>query len=208
MAYQIEVHLEYLTKTYRYRPVFSEVCATLRAGEILAITGPNGSGKSTLLRIVCGLTPPTSGRVRLLLKGRSVAPRERRRYLGLVASDLALYDELTALENLEFFSRVRGLHMEPALLRQRLSEVGLQGRSHDLLATFSSGMKQRMKFAYALLHEPPVLLLDEPSSNLDEAGRALVAQVIARQRERGVTLLATNDPQEVTYGDRILHLGE
>jgi heme exporter protein A len=208
MASPIEVQIDHLAKTYRYRPIFADVCATVQAGETLAITGPNGSGKSTLLRIVCGLTPPTRGQVRLRVDGREVERHERLRYLGLVAPDLALYDELTALENLEFFARVRGLTCDPAALRQRLAQVGLKGRGNDRVGTFSSGMKQRMKFAYALLHEPPVLLLDEPGSNLDEAGRELVARVIAAQRERGVTLLATNDPQEVTYGDRILHLGE
>lgn len=208
MANRVEVQLEDLTKSYRYRPVFSGLWVALQSGETLAITGPNGSGKSTLLRIVCGLIPPTRGQVRLWVEGRPVERAERRRYLGLVAPDLALYEELTALENLEFFARVRGLRREPDFLRQRLSEVGLQGRGRDLVGTFSSGMKQRLKLAQALLHDPPVLLLDEPGSNLDEAGRALVAQVIAAQRQRGITLLATNDPQEVAYGDRLLRLGE
>jgi len=86
--------------------------------------------------------------------------------------------------------------------------VGLAGRGRDLVGTFSSGMKQRLKLAQALLHQPPVLLLDEPGSNLDEAGRALLSQMIAAQRQRGMVLLATNDPQELAYGDRLLHLGE
>jgi heme exporter protein A len=208
MGNRLEVRLENLSKAYRYRPVFSGLWASIQAGETLVITGPNGSGKSTLLRIICGLTPPTRGQVRLVVEGRPVERSERRRYLGLVAPDLALYDELTALENLEFFARLRGLRLDLAGLRQRLAGVGLAGRGRDLVGTFSSGMKQRLKLAQALLHQPPVLLLDEPGSNLDEAGRALLSQMIAAQRQRGMVLLATNDPQELAYGDRLLHLGE
>ena len=91
-------------------------------------------------------------------------------------------------------------------MRRCWSEIGLGGRGDDLLAAYSSGMAQRLRYAYALLHRPPVLLLDEPTVTLDERGAALVEQVVAAQRERGITIIATNDPRELRFGDYVLRL--
>jgi heme exporter protein A len=140
--------------------------------------------------------------------GRALTAEERRRLTGLVAVDVALYGELTAWENLSFFARVRGLRLTAAEGEPLLDAVGLSGRAEDLVQTYSSGMRQRLKYACALLHRPPFLLLDEPGSNLDEAGRAIVEGIIARQRERGLVVLATNEPREVAYGDTVLRLEE
>lgn len=128
------------------------------------------------------------------------------RFIGWVAPDLHLYRDLTAIENLRFFADVRGLQRTTADLEALLGMVGLGGRGADLLATYSSGMAQRLRYAYALLHQPPVLLLDEPTVTLDERGAALVEHVIARQRERGITIIATNDPREIRFGDYVLRL--
>jgi heme exporter protein A len=92
--------------------------------------------------------------------------------------------------------------------QQLLASVGLAGREDDLVSTYSSGMRQRLKYACALLHQPPVLLLDEPSANLDAAGAQMVERILAQQRERGLVVLATNDPREVAWGDRVIRLGE
>jgi len=203
----VSVEFQDVAKTYRYRRVFAGVTAAVREGETLVVAGPNGSGKSTLLRLAAGLIRPTRGMVRITVGGAVLERRLLRFHLGLVAPDVALYEELTALENLHFFAAVRGLRLDQAVLQERLQELGLGGRAQDLVGHFSSGLKQRLKFAFALLHEPEILLLDEPGANLDEAGRELVRAVIAAQRTRGVTILATNDPQEVTYGDQIVQLG-
>jgi heme exporter protein A len=103
--------------------------------------------------------------------------------------------------------------MSPASLRRARPElealldgVGLGGRGDDMLAAYSSGMAQRLRYAYALLHRPPVLLLDEPTVTLDERGAALVEQLVATQRERGITIIATNDPRELRFGDYVLRL--
>ena len=114
---------------------------------------------------------------------------------------------MTALENLAFFATVRGLRRSSAELEMLLERVGLGGRGGDLLAAYSSGMTQRLRYAYALLHEPPILVLDEPTVTFDERGAALVEQVIARQRERGISVIATNDPREERFGDYVLRLG-
>jgi heme exporter protein A len=176
-------------------------------GRSLAITGPNGSGKSTLVRVLCGLARPTSGTVTVRLDGMKLLPADCRAEIGLVAPDMALYHELTALENLSFFAKVRGLAIGTAQLRALLGRVGLGDRGDDLVGLYSSGMRQRLKYAQALLHRPRLLFLDEPTAYLDEAGSAMVSEVIAEQRRHGILVLATNEPGEVVFGDEVLRLG-
>jgi heme exporter protein A len=204
----VRIELQKVTKRYGRLRVFRDMTAEVRSGQVLVLAGRNGSGKSTLLRIVAGLARPTRGQVVFYQDGRPLGAEERRRRSGLVAVDVAVYGELTAWENLAFFSRVRGMRLSPEEGARLLAEVGLAGREDDLAQTYSSGMRQRLKFACCLLHRPPFLLLDEPGSNLDEAGRALVERIVAEQRERGLVVLATNEPREVAYGDVVLRLEE
>ena len=196
-----------LAADYGARRVFAGVSLALRGGETLVVAGHNGSGKSTLLRLLCGLQRPTAGRAIYQAHGQRYRPDEARHLVGWVAPDLQLYRELTALENLEFFARVRGLRRTHAELAALLESVELGGRGNDLLAAYSSGMAQRLRYAYALLHAPPVLLLDEPTVTLDERGAALFERIVARQREHGITVIATNDPRELRFGDYVLRLG-
>lgn len=202
------IELQKLTKRYGRLRVFRDIAVEVRSGQVLVLAGRNGSGKSTLLRVVAGLARPTKGQVVFYQDERVLGPEERRRLTGLVAVDVAVYGELTAWENLSFFARVRGVRLTPEEGARLLSEVGLAGREDDLAQTYSSGMRQRLKYACSLLHRPPFLLLDEPGSNLDEGGRAIVEGLIARQRERGLVVLATNEPREVAYGDIVLRLEE
>jgi len=202
----IRLELEGVGLDYGPRRVLDGISLALGAGETLVVAGANGSGKSTLLRLICGLQRPTRGAVRLRAGGQVYRPDQAPWLVGWVAPDLQLYRELSGLENLRFFADVRGLKHTDAQLEALLAEVGLGGRGGDLLAAYSSGMAQRLRYAYALLHAPPLLLLDEPTVTLDERGAALVEQVIARQRRRGITVVATNDPREERYGDYVLRL--
>lgn len=203
----MELRLDNVSKRFGTRVVVRNVCAEVRAGEALVVTGPNGSGKSTLLSLIAGLLRPDRGAVRFLEDGREYPAEERRRFLGLVAPDLTLYPELTAMENLEFFARVRGLVWNPEEGEELLARVGLAGRGGDLTGTFSSGMRVRLKYAAALQPQPSFLLLDEPTAMLDSGGAEMVDAIIAAQRERGVLVLATNDPRETRHGSLFLHLG-
>lgn len=205
----ISVALSEVAHRFGARKVFASVSAEVFAGQTLAITGPNGSGKSTLLRIVAGLLPPTQGKVTLTVNGRELNPEDRRHFLGYVAPDLTLYRELTGAENLQFFAKLRGIHLTRDDLIALLTEVGLRGRGRDPVRAYSSGMRQRLKYAFALLARPPILLLDEPTANLDTEGRAMVERVIAAQRTRlggGLTILATNEPHETAWGDTLVRL--
>jgi heme exporter protein A len=203
----LRLELSDIAANYGARRVLAGLSLTLRAGETLVVAGPNGSGKSTLLRLLCGLQRPTAGTVSYVAGGQRYTPDAARWLVGWVAPDLQLYRELTALENLQFFAQVRGLRRTKAELESLLEEIGLGGRGGDLLAAYSSGMAQRLRYAYALLHRPPVLLLDEPTVTLDERGAALVERVVAAQRERGISVIATNDPREIRFGDYVLRLG-
>jgi heme exporter protein A len=172
----------------------------------VAVTGVNGSGKSTLLRILAGLLPPSAGSTSVRVDGREVRSRDRRTVLGLATPELAFYEEFTASENLVFAGETRGLASPARAAAEALEQVGLSPRAHDRVSSFSSGMKQRLRIAFALLHQPPLLLLDEPGSHLDDAGRDVVRAVVARQASRGLVLLATNDAQEVQLAGARLEL--
>jgi heme exporter protein A len=200
------LRLEGVAKRYGLRRVLQNISLAVAPGEVVVVTGENGSGKSTLLKIIAGLLRPTRGEVSI--SGEKDAA-SRRFLVGYAAPDLHLYTELSAHENLAFYYQVRTGSPESRERReQRLEAVGLGGRGDDLLGTYSSGMRQRMRLAFATGHDVPLLLLDEPSLALDIKGVALVSEIIAAQRRRGgATLLATNDPQEATLGDRAVALG-
>ena len=202
----MQLDLDNISIDYGSRRVIAGASLTLRAGEVLVVAGSNGSGKSSLLRVLAGLQRPSAGSVSYLVDAQRYRPEQAGWLIGWVAPDLQLYRELSALENLTFFAQVRGLHSTRTELDALLEEVGLGGRGDDVLATFSSGMAYRLRYAYALLHQPPVLLLDEPTVTLDERGAALVERVIARQRSRGLAVIATNDARELRYGDYVLRL--
>ena len=206
---QREVTLCAQALTQRFGPnrIFESLTFEVPKGQGLVVTGPNGSGKTTLLRILSGLLRPTKGEVRLNIDGKAISPKERRWHIGFITPELALYEELTALENLEFFAHVRRLKRTKADHLALLERVGLKERGRDLVGTFSSGMKQRLKLAFAIQHEPMLLLLDEPGNNLDDSGRAVVEGVVAEQKKKGVLVVATNDARELSYGEGTLALG-
>lgn len=204
---KLQLELKNIALDYGARRVLAGIDLVLRTGEVLVVAGSNGSGKSSLLRLLCGLQRPTAGQISYILDRQSYRPDQMQGAIGWVAPDLHLYRELTALENLQFFASVRGIDASKHDLNELLDEVGLAGRGNDLLASYSSGMAQRLRYAYALLHRPLVLLLDEPTVTLDERGTALVERVIIRQREQGLTVIATNDQRELRFGDYVLRLG-
>ena len=186
------------------RVLFAGLDLTVSPGDVVVVAGDNGAGKSTLLRCVAGLIRPLAGEVTLERAGRPVVGLERRNAVGYLSPETMPYRPLTVRENLDFFARVRGL---PGWDADEVEQLGLTPRLDDHVSSLSSGYVQRVKLALALLHRPAVLLLDEPSVTLDETGQQQVAAVVARQRERGLAMVAANDPRDVAYGTRIVRLG-
>lgn len=195
-----------LAKSFTGPLLFAGLSLRAEAG-LVAVTGPNGSGKTTLLKILAGLIRPSSGTVRLLRAGRELTGEERRLAVGWSGPDLDFYGELTALENLVFFRRLAGLPGEPEDLGARLSSLGLHDTADRRVADFSTGMKQRVRIAFALLFDPPVLLLDEPFAGLDADGRTRVAAMIRERRGVGPVVIASNDPADLGEPDQSVVLG-
>ncbi len=205
----MRIEIANLSKNYQRKKVFSNLSWMLEAGSSYVITGPNGSGKSTFIRIIAGLERPSAGSVVYSHNGTQLQKADLRHTTGVISPDLNLYPRLTSFENLKFFSSLRALLMDSNDIKAVLEKVHLKADMHRPVATFSTGMKQRLKLAFALLHNPLVLLLDEPSTNFDQAGMGLLADIIGEQIEMGgLALLATNDQGEVErYGQSVLRLG-
>jgi len=168
-------------------PVLAGTSATVRRGELLRVTGANGSGKSTLLRCLAGLLRPQAGTIRLCEDGVELDVAARRRRVGYVAPDLAFYEALSAEENLAFFCRLRGV--PTARAGELLALLGVP--AVRAAGALSSGMRQRLRWAWALLHRPRLLLLDEPFQNLDAAGESAVRALLEEHLENGMAVVAT-----------------
>jgi ABC-2 type transport system ATP-binding protein len=187
-----------LWKSYGSKAAVSGVSLTVNAGEIVGLLGPNGAGKSTTVAMLCGLTPPDQGTVTVggVPVGDDASPTKRR--IGLVPQDISLYEDLPALANLELFGALYGV--KGATLKQRsadaLALVGLSDRARARPATFSGGMKRRLNIACALVHDPDVLLLDEPTAGVDPQSRNAIFDNLESLRARGKALLYTTHYME------------
>jgi len=183
-----------LARYYGRRKALAQVNFTCRAGEIIGLLGPNGAGKSTLLNILATLISPSRGRVEYGARTAAEGGAEVRGRIGMLGHDLFLYPELTARENLVFFARLYGLTDVEAAAQASLARAGLADRGDDLVAGFSRGMRQRVALERALLHEPRLVLLDEPFTGLDQASTAaLVERLRERQQAGCILVIATHD---------------
>lgn len=197
-----------VAKEFNRRLIFRDVSFSLESGDSLAITGKNGSGKSTLVKIVCGLLSPTRGTIEYVNNGKSIEGEDVRNHIGLVSPYLQLYDEFSGIENLELLSAIRsGRDLENGRIEEVLNDVGLWDRRKDFLRTYSSGMKQRLKYAFAVMHKPDILILDEPTSNLDKDGIEMVMRKVSEQKKDAILIVATNDAEEATWCTEKVELG-
>jgi heme exporter protein A len=198
-----------LRRDYGERPALAGVDLSLRRGESLLVLGPNGAGKTTLLRILATLLRPSGGEVRVFgatLPGEAWKVRGR---IGLLGHDALLYRDLSGRENLHFHARLHGLVGEAGAARidALLAAVGMEQRAEDRVAELSAGMRQRLAVCRCVLHEPDLLLLDEPDSNLDAEGRELVQGLIAPTADR-TRVLVSHDPERYrAEADQVLALG-
>jgi len=193
-----ELTVSRVSRHYGRRRALDCVSITLRSGELVGLLGPNGAGKSTLLGLIATLIRPSSGSVAYGGRPASETSAALRSKLGFLSHDLQLYTELTARENLEFFAELYGLEDPRECAVRALKLAGLESRGDDLVQGFSRGMCQRLALERVLLHEPRLILLDEPFTGLDEAaGRTLVERLRALKADGRMVLLATHDLEAV-----------
>ncbi len=195
-----------LRRDYGERPVLREVAIELPAGETLSVLGPNGAGKTTLLRILATLLRPTAGSVSVLgaeLPRQSWRARGRIGYLG---HQPLLYRELTVRENLEFNARLHSIERPGERISELLESAGLAHRGGELVRNLSAGMLQRAAVCRAVLHEPELLLLDEPRSHLDLGGAAAIEELLAPRPGRARVLVTHDVAHGLAEADRVLAL--
>jgi ABC-2 type transport system ATP-binding protein len=187
-----------LAKSFGERTALAGVSFVAEAGRTLGLLGPNGAGKSTIVNIVAGVLQPDHGEARIAGERVASDTSPAKRLIGFVPQDVALYDELTALDNLRLFGALYG--MAPAGLEPRaaaaLDVVRLAERARDRVESFSGGMKRRLNIAAALLHEPRLLLLDEPTVGVDPQSRNAIFDTLAELKARGLTLVYTTHYME------------
>ena len=190
-AVQPSVEVWNVHKSYGRRAALRGVDLSVRPGRTLAIVGPNGAGKTTLLRVLATLARPSSGTVRICGVDAVADSVAARRHVGVVLATTFLYDELTGAENLAHHARLYGVRDAGQRAAQLAEMLGVQGRLHDRVGTYSRGMAQRLAIARALLHCPDVLLLDEPDAGLDPAATAELPRLLRGDGARSRAIVLT-----------------
>lgn len=195
---------------YEKRTVLDGLDLEVHRGEIVCLAGRNGCGKSTTLHIAAGILDPLSGTTEIEGISRNQNPDQYARQLGYVPQDSALYDDLSAVQNLEFFGKLYGIrgYVLDSRISKALSRANLSDRAHDRVRDFSGGMKRRLNISLAMLHEPSVLLLDEPTAGLDAESRFQLYDNLQTLRNDGhAILLTTHHVEELDdCCDRIAYL--
>ncbi len=190
---------ESLRKVYKNKVAVDEVNIYLKEGESVGLLGPNGAGKSTLISMIATLLKPSSGKV--FWEGQDIIknPHIIRPTLGMVPQEIALYKELSAYENVKFFGkiyRLKGKHLE-SRVQEVLEIVGLKDRQKELVKNYSGGMQRRINIAVALLHEPDIIIMDEPTVGIDPQSRHYILEMVKRlNEEKGMTVLYTSHYME------------
>ena len=196
------LRISHLTKRFGTYRAVSDLTLQIEEGQFVSLFGPNGAGKTTLLKLVAGLLKPTSGTISLRFNGSG----PERRNVGYVSHQSLLYQEMTGLENLLFYSRLYGIARPRKRSRRVLEKMGLSGTGEQLVREYSRGMKQRLTLGRALLHEPRLLLLDEPYVGLDQQGNRLLTSILRSLKDGDHTaLLVTHNLSEgLELCDRVL----
>jgi heme exporter protein A len=192
---------------YLSRPVFSGINFEIFNSDIFGIAGENGSGKSTLLKILAGVSSPTAGKVYFFVNDNEIEDSNHFEMIGFVSPYLSIYEEFTPIEHFRISSKIKGLKQNKDMELHLLKEFKLIDRRNDPIKTFSSGMKQRVKFILAFSSEPSFIFLDEPFTNLDSEGIGIVCELIKSHKEKGgITVIASNDDREKSLCNNIIEL--
>ncbi len=192
------ITVERLRKSFGSLVAVDDVSFSVDKGEIFGLLGPNGAGKTTSINMICGVLKPDSGRVLIGGKDIWLEPKTVKRGLGVVPQEIAVYEDLSARDNLNFWASLYGLSGSDLRSRvdESLTRVGLSDRAGDKVKTFSGGMKRRLNLCMGLLHRPALLLLDEPTVGIDPQARLNILEVVREVAEAGTTVLYTTHYME------------
>ncbi|MBF0628835.1 MAG: heme ABC exporter ATP-binding protein CcmA [Magnetococcales bacterium] len=185
------IEVQGLTKRFQGRTVVDHLSLTVPQGRILGFLGPNGSGKTTTIRMLCGLLTPDEGEGRCLGLDIRTQSHAIKRQIGYMTQRFSLYEDLSIRENLDFSARVHGLPERKARVEAAIERLGLTARRHQLAGELSGGWKQRLALAACLLHQPRLLLLDEPTAGVDPKARREFWEQIHAMAAEGLTVLVT-----------------
>src|SRR4030066_2083410 len=202
--FSLQIHS--LQKSFGRRLVFNGITFNLNKAGVLGVSGPNGSGKSTLIKILAGINSPTKGQVIHSSDGKEIISEKLHNYIGFVSPYLVLYDEFSAWENLTYFSSIRKISFDKVKVENLLDQFLLLNRKDDLVKAYSSGMKQRLKFIFALMHTPAFIFLDEPTSNLDDEGKQTVYNLIKNESKKSIVIVASNEKNDLSQCGEVLEL--
>ncbi|GIW47066.1 MAG: ABC transporter ATP-binding protein [Deltaproteobacteria bacterium] len=191
MFVDLDIVAEDVEKFFGSVKVLNRISLKIRKGEFYTILGPNGAGKTTLIKLLATLSRATSGRVVVANHDVMKEPDKVRAKIGFVSHDPYLYGDLSALENIEFFATLYGVPKARDRAVEVISQVGLQNRMYDLVRTFSRGMQQRLAVARAIVHDPLILLLDEPYTGLDQHGIRVLGDMLRWLKSQGRTIVLT-----------------
>lgn len=203
---EVSLRVNSLQKSFGRRLVFSGISFSLDRPTVFGISGPNGSGKSTLIKILSGINSPSKGEVFHFADGKKINSDRLHNCIGFVSPYLVLYDEFSAWENLSYFSKIRQQAFDTDRVKKLLNDFLLLNRKDDLVKTYSSGMKQRLKFIFALAHNPNFIFLDEPTSNLDDEGKQTVYELIRSESKKAIVIVASNEKNDLAYCMEVLEL--
>ena len=210
---KVELACENLEKSFSNKLIFKNISFRLTNSSSLVITGRNGTGKSTLIKVLSNLIRESNGKKCITINDKLIESDQQYLSIGLIAPYLNLYDELTGYENLEFFYNLKFKRSNKSKdenmqnkLKYLLEKVNLHKRRNDLLKNYSSGMKQRLKLAFAILNNPLILLMDEPRTNLDEEGIKVVYDIAEKQKENGILIIATNEHEDTKLCDESINI--
>lgn len=193
-----QLQCESVSKNFGRRVIFQNLNFRFNCAGVYGISGPNGSGKSTLIKIIAGINSPSAGKIIHKNNDQEIIPEKLHNFIGYVSPYLVLYEEFSAWENLEFFARIRDIKFNKDRVESLLNDFQLSDRKDDLIKTYSSGMKQRMKFIFAFMHSPELILLDEPTSNLDDEGKNTVYNIVEREGNERIFVIASNEKSDLT----------
>ena len=200
------IKIEGLTKTFGNQHALRGIDIEVEHGESVAVLGPNGAGKTTLIKVLSSIIKPSSGKITIDGLSLKDNAEDIRRRIGVVTHQTFLYQSLTIYENLEFYGRMFDIPQRKQRIQQMVEMIGMTSRINDQIGTFSRGMQQRVSLARALLHQPSIILLDEPESGLDQQALAMLWETLLRDTEEKITLILTthNLKRGLAIGERLL----